>query len=658
MHVSLIQLSDKPAFLKEELEVLSSYHRSVFSDVLQVIPQYMEWNITKCTSADKDYLIVPLRLNGNQLTSGGVDFELIADMDTAMAGSTKTWSCYNNALVSPTHREAVDIPIGTELYAVTVDQDITPLSPFPTPQFKSFQEYLQKKCNYEIKDVTQPGLKAYRFSINSLKYISSNYYGGGGSVSVMPQPPRGDKKLHTVLFPEIVKIYHIHANVFKLLKCLPSILWRLESLLLMEDLAAEFLRKDFMKDAVYTDTPLRYGDTPLGYGDIDGTIPTDVFSRKPDNSLLLQSFTPKAANDAVNLERLELLGDSLLKIVSSVYLYNQRVGQHEGKLSSARSRRISNVKLYMRAKYKKTILGKIQSNDMLMGSDSSGSPLERIRYIPPGFIITPSLSGDYCPQEINLDGLDVHLPTQEVSKYLYHRFNDKMVADCMEALIGACTVSGGIEGGLSFMEWLKLDISTPERDHLVFDPSISWAGESTNIPLIIAESSYIFRKHFGMMKPTQSGNSRETFNRFMAQTGGIQRTIGYVFTDHCLMFEALTHPSYSRPVSYGCFPRLEFLGDAVLDYLVTAQLFHSDHSMTPGTISSIRSALLCNRRLAELAIDMGLDKYCMHSSPDLFKEMGIYRSALMKKRLPLYSTEIDEEDLSGEDSEHESEVGS
>lgn len=659
VQVSLLPLSDQQTFLQEELHALSTYHKRIFSDILEIVPEYMEWNIAE---SDKNYLIVPLKLN-NQLTNGSIDFELIASMDTPTESTPETPSWprslveYDNALVTTSHRDSVDLPIGVELFTVMVDHDITPLSPFPTPQFKSFQEYFQKKRNYEVKDLHQPGLKAYRFGISSLKYISSNYYGSGGGVSSLPRP-KPDKKVHTVLFPEIVDIYHIRANVFKLIRCLPSILWRLESLLLMEDLTAEFNRDSFMKDAIFTDTPLRYGDTPpctnITPSQQNGmdTINSDVvFHRRPDNSLLLQSLTPKAANDAVNLERLELLGDSLLKIVSTVYLYNQRINEHEGKLSSARSRRISNLKLYVKAKLKKTILGKILSNDLLMGSEGVGSPRERLRFVPPGYVIPSSQHG--LPHEINPDALDVQLPSSEILKYLYHRFNDKMVADCMEALIGAFTISGGIEGGIRFMEWLKLDMTMPNKHetHLVFDPNITPSGESNMVPLIIAESSYIFRKHFGVVK-TESIVNKETFNRFMSLAGRLQRIIGYTFTNHHLLFGALTHLSYTRHTPFGCYSRLEFLGDAVLDYLITAHLYHSDNSMTPGTISSIRSALLCNHRLAEMAVDIELNKFMIHSSPDLFKKVPIYCSALKKRK---ESVEIPK-DSDEEDSDLDSEV--
>ena len=66
----------------------------------------------------------------------------------------------------------------------------------------------------------------------------------------------------------------------------------------------------------------------------------------PSPSLILQALTMSNSNDAINLERLETIGDSFLKYAITSYLYCEHPLIHEGKLSHLRSKQVSNLNLY------------------------------------------------------------------------------------------------------------------------------------------------------------------------------------------------------------------------------------------------------------------------------------------------------------------------
>lgn len=67
------------------------------------------------------------------------------------------------------------------------------------------------------------------------------------------------------------------------------------------------------------------------------------------------------------------------------------------------------------------------------------------------------------------------------------------------------------------------------------------------------------------------------------------------------------------------FQRLEFLGDAVLDYMITRYLFEDERQYSPGVLTDLRSALVNNTIFASLAV-----KYDFHKvgrwAPWLVKE--------------------------------------
>jgi len=63
----------------------------------------------------------------------------------------------------------------------------------------------------------------------------------------------------------------------------------------------------------------------------------------PSPSVILQALTMSNANDGINLERLETIGDSFLKYAITTYLYCTYDNIHEGKLSHLRSKQVSAI---------------------------------------------------------------------------------------------------------------------------------------------------------------------------------------------------------------------------------------------------------------------------------------------------------------------------
>ena len=83
--------------------------------------------------------------------------------------------------------------------------------------------------------------------------------------------------------------------------------------------------------------------------------------------------------------------------------------------------------------------------------------------------------------------------------------------------------------------------------------------------------------------------------------------------------QALTHASYTlNKITESC-ERLEFLGDAVLDYLVICYLVTKNQNLTPGQITDMKSALVNNNNLADIAVRNGLHKHLLQQSPELFR---------------------------------------
>ena len=93
----------------------------------------------------------------------------------------------------------------------------------------------------------------------------------------------------------------------------------------------------------------------------------------------------------------------------------------------------------------------------------------------------------------------------------------------------------------------------------------------------------------------------------------------YEFKDKSYLVQAFTHNSYYDNRITDCYQRLEFLGDAVLDFLITRYLFEDPAKHSPGTLTDLRSALVNNTFFASLAVKYDFQKYIKISSADLIR---------------------------------------
>ena len=82
-------------------------------------------------------------------------------------------------------------------------------------------------------------------------------------------------------------------------------------------------------------------------------------------------------------------------------------------------------------------------------------------------------------------------------------------------------------------------------------------------------------------------------------------TLGYDFNDNSLLDLALTHRSYSKDNN----ERLEFLGDAVLDLILSDVLYREYSLMEEGNLSRMRASIVNERSLSLVANQLLINEY-------------------------------------------------
>uniref|UniRef100_T1HEL3 ribonuclease III n=1 Tax=Rhodnius prolixus TaxID=13249 RepID=T1HEL3_RHOPR len=355
----------------------------------------------------------------------------------------------------------------------------------------------------------------------------------------------------------------------------------------------------------------------------------------PSPSLLLQALTMSNANDGINLERLETIGDSFLKYAITTYLYCTHENIHEGKLSHLRSKQVSNLKLYRLGQKK------------VFGESMIASKFEpHDNWLPPCYLVPRDAEQELLNTE-PLATLPYNLVTQ-------HSIPDKSIADCVEALIGkpplnviisleyliiffiellnftqigAYLIECGPRGALIFMSWLgikvlpKTEVQLSEED-LLFRPVGSTIPNDFVQVRIKYQKRFTLRIRYGELAPPKSPLLRHLpdpeseLMRLMAGFDSLERKLKYNFKDKSYLLQAMTHASYSPNRLTDCYQRLEFLGDAVLG-LFLFYMYIDKRAHSPGALTDLRSALVNNTIFASLAVKHGFHKYFRHLSPGL-----------------------------------------
>lgn len=85
----------------------------------------------------------------------------------------------------------------------------------------------------------------------------------------------------------------------------------------------------------------------------------------------------------------------------------------------------------------------------------------------------------------------------------------------------------------------------------------------------------------------------------------LENALDYRFTDARLLQQALTHRSAAGENN----ERLEFLGDAVLDFVISDVVFRSHANAPEGDLSRLRSSLVKDTSLAERALQLGVGEH-------------------------------------------------
>ena len=98
----------------------------------------------------------------------------------------------------------------------------------------------------------------------------------------------------------------------------------------------------------------------------------------------------------------------------------------------------------------------------------------------------------------------------------------------------------------------------------------------------------------------------------MADLAALQKTLGVTFNDPSLLEQALIHDSYANEnpdIAPTSNERLEFLGDAILDFIAAEELYQRFLNLSEGELTKLRSSLVRRDALSRMAKAISLGDY-------------------------------------------------
>ncbi|RMZ80001.1 hypothetical protein DV738_g2937, partial [Chaetothyriales sp. CBS 135597] len=264
-----------------------------------------------------------------------------------------------------------------------------------------------------------------------------------------------------------------------------------------------------------------------------------------DEAVLASALTAPGVAQT-DYQRLEFIGDSLLKYWTSVHMFCLNPNMPENLLTDACHRLVNNARLQQ------------ATRDLGLDAYFSNMPFSARKW---SLVQKPEFGG---PRVIS----------------------SKTLADVIEALIGVAYADFGNA---------PLDVNSLriQRALSLFLPTVPWQIP----PTLIKEQ-----------KATSTGTDLAGCLNIpdSDQFNSIESILGYSFANKATLLTALTHST--AQIGLQTYERLEFLGDAIIDIIVKQKLWHSPLQLSEGQMTSRHASLVNKDMFAYLTTKLTLEK--------------------------------------------------
>ncbi|XP_028968733.1 endoribonuclease Dicer [Galendromus occidentalis] len=490
------------------------------------------------------------------------------------------------------------------------------------------------------------------------------------------------------VLPQFVAVHKIKASLWRKLTSIPTIVHRLNRLLLAEDVRRdialacrlkpaspsgqkwpymEFVSPTKAKlkemnlrefDALVWSADRSFDESKLRFRDMAQPDLENCLGPSPCD--LMKALTTRGCEEIFDLERLELLGDSFLQIVSTFAVMDWYPDKSISELNVLRQYEVNNSHLLyrahekgltqvleaqpFRASYNFLPFGhrtapfeqKLLQREFLcclvkhwgFEAVSSVPRLKDLRFcknIQEALNHFAESGEEKFSMQVDEKIYDSEdLPKRhEIPVRSFHDFKAKIGGDVVEAMAGVYLEKCGPVGALRFFKWIGKDFGDTETNNFLDAFKLDFSAAQKVPPEQMRQYSHLIDK--------------------------VERQVGYKFKSRGLALQAITHHSCREHLLTDDMDKLAFVGEAVIDYLLTLYIYGLSTSLNPGQLTDLRSALINKQVTAYAVVRAELHTVLLHTSNKLFSAIKKYLSNFEDIGLRL-NTVIDdsETDDSGE----------
>ncbi|EST06983.1 Double-stranded RNA-binding domain protein [Kalmanozyma brasiliensis GHG001] len=301
---------------------------------------------------------------------------------------------------------------------------------------------------------------------------------------------------------------------------------------------------------------------------------TTLLPTLPTDIVLEALTSPSAGNP--DYERLEFLGDTFLKLVATCHTFTTHLGRTEADLHMANKAILTNVRLLCEAKR----VG-LERWGLFESAGFAGKKFE-------------------SPMVGSIGGALVHAQAEEGK---WEGVKEKMLSDMVEALIGA---------GLTVSPTQALAVC---RLFHLLPPTI--------VSLLSFNDLLSTLKSRSISESWQTRISRDGLDH-------LQSLFSHHYAYPHLALEAFTHPSLLGGL-LPSYQRLEFLGDAWLDFFIVRTIYATHPDLSPGELTALKGVWASNATLSALGVRLGLHRFIASDSAVLQTTIATYVAALERQ---------------------------
>lgn len=118
--------------------------------------------------------------------------------------------------------------------------------------------------------------------------------------------------------------------------------------------------------------------------------------------------------------------------------------------------------------------------------------------------------------------------------------------------------------------------------------------------------------------------TKEEINEHFINIKSLEATLNYEFKNRAYLLEALTHPSFPYNSVTDCQQRLSFLGEKLIDMLITTYIYERSDHLHTGQLEDLRAALSKNVTLACVCVRYRMHVHLLTQNAALTEKIGTF----------------------------------